>query len=130
MIIFSTFQYNCNFVNMCRNANKSRRVATTMNSFIIQDQWNLQSFIFRFIPLNILLLLYWCEVRNLWKSHFCMLFFVQLRNLVWATSKHDVYLMSNYSIMHWSSLSQNLTEILNFSGHVAPTEVLYLIITF
>ncbi|KAL4561050.1 hypothetical protein LXL04_033212 [Taraxacum kok-saghyz] len=46
----------------------------------------------------------------------------QLRNLVWATSKHDVYLMSNYSIMHWSSLSQNLTEILNFSGHVAPTE--------
>ncbi|XP_076917488.1 uncharacterized protein LOC143577579 [Bidens hawaiensis] len=30
--------------------------------------------------------------------------------------------MSNYSIMHWSSLSQNLTEILNFSGHVAPTE--------
>nr|GEW75699.1 hypothetical protein [Tanacetum cinerariifolium] len=46
----------------------------------------------------------------------------QLRNLVWATSKHDVYLMSNYSIMHWSSLSQNLNEILNFSGHVAPTE--------
>ncbi|XP_071690240.1 uncharacterized WD repeat-containing protein C2A9.03-like isoform X2 [Rutidosis leptorrhynchoides] len=46
----------------------------------------------------------------------------QLRNLVWATSKHDVYLMSNYSIMHWSSLCQNLTEILNFSGHVAPTE--------
>ncbi|KAJ0623826.1 putative transcription factor WD40-like family [Helianthus annuus] len=46
----------------------------------------------------------------------------QLRNLVWATSKHDVYLMSNYSIMHWSSLSHNLTEILNFSGHVAPTE--------
>ncbi|GJR58600.1 uncharacterized WD repeat-containing protein-like protein isoform X1 [Tanacetum coccineum] len=46
----------------------------------------------------------------------------QLRNLVWATSKHDVYLMSNYSIMHWSSLTQNLNEILNFSGHVAPTE--------
>ncbi|KAL8204660.1 hypothetical protein R6Q57_010283 [Mikania cordata] len=46
----------------------------------------------------------------------------QLRNLVWAASKHDVYLMSNFSIMHWSSLSQNLTEILNFSGHVAPTE--------
>lgn len=47
----------------------------------------------------------------------------QLRNLVWATSKHDVYLMSNYSVMHWSSLSGNLSEILNFSGHVAPTEV-------
>ncbi|XP_004492051.1 uncharacterized WD repeat-containing protein C2A9.03-like isoform X2 [Cicer arietinum] len=46
----------------------------------------------------------------------------QLRNLVWATSKHDVYLVSNYSIMHWSSLSGNLSEIINFAGHVAPTE--------
>ncbi|XP_052188995.1 uncharacterized WD repeat-containing protein C2A9.03-like isoform X1 [Diospyros lotus] len=46
----------------------------------------------------------------------------QLRNLVWATSKHDVYLMSNYSIMHWSSLSRNLSEVLNFSGHIAPAE--------
>ncbi|XP_042486212.1 uncharacterized WD repeat-containing protein C2A9.03-like [Macadamia integrifolia] len=46
----------------------------------------------------------------------------QLRNLVWATSKHDVYLMSNYSVIHWSSLSCNSSEVLNFSGHVAPTE--------
>ncbi|XP_015962455.1 uncharacterized WD repeat-containing protein C2A9.03 isoform X1 [Arachis duranensis] len=46
----------------------------------------------------------------------------QLRNLVWATSKHDVYLISNYSVMHWSSLSGNLSEILNFAGHVAPSE--------
>ncbi|KAJ0502708.1 hypothetical protein HanHA300_Chr11g0415991 [Helianthus annuus] len=46
----------------------------------------------------------------------------QLRNMVWATSKHDVYVVSNDSIIHWSSLSQNLTEILDFSGHVAPTE--------
>ncbi|XP_071723162.1 uncharacterized WD repeat-containing protein C2A9.03-like [Rutidosis leptorrhynchoides] len=46
----------------------------------------------------------------------------QLRNLIWATSKHDVYLMSNYSVMHWSSLSGNLSEVLNFAGHVAPTE--------
>ncbi|KAK8704773.1 hypothetical protein V6N13_048386 [Hibiscus sabdariffa] len=46
----------------------------------------------------------------------------QLRNLIWATSKHDVYLMSNYSVMHWSPLSCNLSEILNFAGHVAPTE--------
>ncbi|THF95900.1 hypothetical protein TEA_024408 [Camellia sinensis var. sinensis] len=48
----------------------------------------------------------------------------QLRNLVWATSKHDVYLMSNYSVMHWSSVSSNLSEVINFSGHVAPTECL------
>lgn len=46
----------------------------------------------------------------------------QLRNLIWATSKHDVYLLSNSSVMHWSSLTGNLSEILNFSGHVAPTE--------
>ena len=25
--------------------------------------------------------------------------------------------------MHWSSLSGNLSEVLNFAGHVAPTEV-------
>ncbi|WVZ04692.1 hypothetical protein V8G54_018038 [Vigna mungo] len=46
----------------------------------------------------------------------------QLRNLVWATSKHDVYLVSNYSVNHWSSLSGTLSEIINFAGHVAPTE--------
>ncbi|KAF5178191.1 Transducin/WD40 repeat-like superfamily protein [Thalictrum thalictroides] len=46
----------------------------------------------------------------------------QLRNLVWATSKHDAYLMSHYSAMHWSSLSCNLTEVINFQGHVAPSE--------
>ncbi|XP_057793219.1 uncharacterized protein LOC131009830 [Salvia miltiorrhiza] len=46
----------------------------------------------------------------------------QLRNLVWSTSKHDVYLMSHYSIIHWSSLSSKKTEVLNVSGHVAPAE--------
>ncbi|XP_055813749.1 uncharacterized WD repeat-containing protein C2A9.03-like isoform X1 [Solanum dulcamara] len=46
----------------------------------------------------------------------------QLRNLVWATSKHDVYLISNYSLMHWSSISNNLSEVLDFSGHIAPSE--------
>ncbi|KAI5653235.1 hypothetical protein M9H77_30422 [Catharanthus roseus] len=46
----------------------------------------------------------------------------QLRNLVWSTSKHDVYIMSNNSILHWSSLFHNLSEVLNFSGHITPTE--------
>ncbi|KAL3329478.1 hypothetical protein AABB24_036524 [Solanum stoloniferum] len=46
----------------------------------------------------------------------------QLRNLVWATSKHDVYLISNDSLMHWSSISRNLSEVLNFSGRIVPTE--------
>uniref|UniRef100_A0A803NAS8 Transducin/WD40 repeat-like superfamily protein n=1 Tax=Chenopodium quinoa TaxID=63459 RepID=A0A803NAS8_CHEQI len=46
----------------------------------------------------------------------------KLRNLVWATSKHDVYLMSNSCIVHWSSLARCKSEVLNVSGHVAPTE--------
>ncbi|XP_058219036.1 uncharacterized WD repeat-containing protein C2A9.03-like [Rhododendron vialii] len=46
----------------------------------------------------------------------------QLRNLVWATSKHDVYLMSHFSVTHWSALTCNKTEVLNVSGHVAPHE--------
>ncbi|XP_059282259.1 uncharacterized WD repeat-containing protein C2A9.03 [Lycium ferocissimum] len=46
----------------------------------------------------------------------------QLRNLVWATSKHDVYLMSHFSVIHWSSLTSTRTEVLNVSGHVAPRE--------
>ncbi|KAE8677251.1 actin-related protein 8-like [Hibiscus syriacus] len=47
----------------------------------------------------------------------------QLRNLVWATSKHDVYLMSHFSVIHWSSLKHKKREILNVSGHVAPSEL-------
>ncbi|XP_051214550.1 uncharacterized WD repeat-containing protein C2A9.03 isoform X2 [Lolium perenne] len=46
----------------------------------------------------------------------------QLRNLLWATSKHDVYVMQNYSVMHWSSLLQSGKEVLNVAGQVAPTQ--------
>lgn len=46
----------------------------------------------------------------------------QLRNLVWATSKHDVYFMTNFSVIHWSSLTSTKFEVLNVSGHVAPSE--------
>ncbi|GAU44632.1 hypothetical protein TSUD_379110 [Trifolium subterraneum] len=46
----------------------------------------------------------------------------QLRNLVWSTSKHDVYLVVHYSIVHWSSLCSKRSEVLNVSGHVAPCE--------
>ncbi|KQK18508.1 uncharacterized WD repeat-containing protein C2A9.03 [Brachypodium distachyon] len=46
----------------------------------------------------------------------------QLRNLVWATSKHDAYLMSHYSVLHWSALTGVDTEIMNVRGHVAPSE--------
>ncbi|OWM85681.1 hypothetical protein CDL15_Pgr029104 [Punica granatum] len=46
----------------------------------------------------------------------------QLRNLVWSTTKHDVYLMSNFSIIHWSSLTCKKTEVLDVYRHVAPCE--------
>nr|ACF22727.1 WD-40 repeat family [Brachypodium distachyon] len=46
----------------------------------------------------------------------------KLRNLLWATSKHDVYVMQNYSVMHWSSLLRRGKEVLNVAGQVAPTQ--------
>ncbi|XP_020250587.1 uncharacterized WD repeat-containing protein C2A9.03-like isoform X2 [Asparagus officinalis] len=46
----------------------------------------------------------------------------QLRNLLWATSKHDVYMMENYSVMHWSSLLRRGKEVLNVSGKIVPTQ--------
>ncbi len=54
------------------------------------------------------------------------LFAIQLRNLVWATSKHDVYLMHNFSVMHWSSMSHEATEVLNLAGPVTACEVLFI----
>ncbi|KAK6938173.1 WD40 repeat [Dillenia turbinata] len=47
--------------------------------------------------------------------------FCRLRNLLWATSKHDVYLMQNYSLMHWSSLLRRAKELLNVAKPVNPT---------
>lgn len=41
----------------------------------------------------------------------------QLRNLVWATSKHDIYIMHNCAINHWSPLTQRLTQVLNLHGN-------------
>ncbi|TVU46793.1 hypothetical protein EJB05_06356, partial [Eragrostis curvula] len=46
----------------------------------------------------------------------------QLRNLLSATSKHDVYMVQNYSVMHWSPLLQRGKEVLNVAGPLVPTE--------
>ncbi|GMH00127.1 hypothetical protein Nepgr_001966 [Nepenthes gracilis] len=43
-----------------------------------------------------------------------------LRNLLWATSKHDVYLMQNYSVMHWSALQKRSKEVLNVAKPFDP----------
>ncbi|KAH1110792.1 hypothetical protein GLYMA_04G104200v4 [Glycine max] len=45
----------------------------------------------------------------------------QLRNLLWATSKHDVYFMQNYSVMHWSALLRRGKEVLNVAKPIIPT---------
>ncbi|XP_051118061.1 uncharacterized WD repeat-containing protein C2A9.03-like isoform X3 [Andrographis paniculata] len=44
-----------------------------------------------------------------------------LRNLLWATSKHDVYLMQNYSVMHWSPLLKRGKEVLNVAKPIVPS---------
>jgi hypothetical protein len=58
------------------------------------------------------------------------LFAIQLRNLVWATSKHDVYLMHNFSVMHWSPMTRKGTEVLNLAGPVVPASEVQLISLF
>mmetsp|Transcript_11441 Transcript_11441/g.34382 ORF Transcript_11441/g.34382 Transcript_11441/m.34382 type:complete len:443 (+) Transcript_11441:236-1564(+) len=42
----------------------------------------------------------------------------QLRNLVWATSSHDVYVMLDSAINHWNPLSRKLTRVMNLQGQV------------
>uniref|UniRef100_A0A8R7TEJ6 WD repeat-containing protein C2A9.03 n=1 Tax=Triticum urartu TaxID=4572 RepID=A0A8R7TEJ6_TRIUA len=49
-------------------------------------------------------------------------YYSELRNLVWATSKHDVYMAQNNSVMHWSSLLQRGTEVLRVAGQVVPKQ--------
>lgn len=57
-------------------------------------------------------------------THQWFVLLVQLRNLLWATSKHDVYLMQNYSVMHWSSLLTRGKEVLNVAKPIVPTLVI------
>ncbi|CAN0824406.1 Uncharacterized WD repeat-containing protein C2A9.03 [Linum grandiflorum] len=47
----------------------------------------------------------------------------QLRNLLWATSKHDVFLVGDYSVVHWSALARKGKEVLNVAKPVVPTVV-------
>jgi len=73
--------------------------------------------------LSISILSYMVLMRKCWEKPTCLVLCLQLRNLVWATSKHDVYFTSHYSIRHWSALSGANTELMNVEGHVAPREV-------
>ena len=73
--------------------------------------------------LVLVLLLYISSDALMFNSKLIELICVQLRNLVWATSKHDVYLISHFSVRHWSAVSSVDTEIMNVEGHIAPSEV-------
>lgn len=44
-----------------------------------------------------------------------------LRNLLWATSKNDVYLMQNHSVMHWSALCKKSQEVLNVAKPIVTS---------
>ena len=35
----------------------------------------------------------------------------QLRNLLWATSAHDVYVMLDSAVNHWNPLTRKLTKV-------------------
>ncbi|KAL6657562.1 hypothetical protein ACP70R_005342 [Stipagrostis hirtigluma subsp. patula] len=46
-----------------------------------------------------------------------------LRDLVWATSKHDVYMTQNCLVKHWSSLLQRENEVLNLENNVCAKQI-------
>ena len=46
----------------------------------------------------------------------------QLRHLLWATSKHDVYITNEACIMHWSTLTQTQTKVGDHSGLPWPAQ--------
>lgn len=46
----------------------------------------------------------------------CTIVHFQLRHLVWATSKHDVYMMHQNVVNHWNPITQRVTEVANLAG--------------
>ncbi|KAF2920300.1 hypothetical protein DAI22_08g199500 [Oryza sativa Japonica Group] len=46
----------------------------------------------------------------------------QLRNLVWATTRHDVYLLSQRSVLHWSPFASEKHKVIDLQGHITPSE--------
>lgn len=46
----------------------------------------------------------------------CSILHFQLRNLAWATSKHDVFVMHDASVVHWEAASKRKTQVMDLSG--------------
>lgn len=51
----------------------------------------------------------------------CSIVHFQLRNLAWATSKHDVHVMHDASVMHWDAATKRKTLVLDLSGSDTAT---------
>ncbi|KAI0564154.1 WD40 repeat containing protein [Gracilaria domingensis] len=46
----------------------------------------------------------------------CNIVHFQLRNLAWATSKHDVFVMHEGVVVHWDSCAKRKSKVLDLSG--------------
>ncbi|XP_022951511.1 uncharacterized WD repeat-containing protein C2A9.03-like isoform X2 [Cucurbita moschata] len=102
--------------NWKRNACKWRRGIIFMTSSSIRGLLNQPLFIFR-NAISAISAFKAVEVISEQLPGRCYM----LRNLLWATSKHDVYLMQNYSVMHWSPLLRRGKEVLNVAKQIVPT---------
>ncbi|ORX94122.1 WD40 repeat-like protein [Basidiobolus meristosporus CBS 931.73] len=51
----------------------------------------------------------------------CSITHFQLRNLLWATSKNDVYYTSHSGIEHWSPICRTSQSVLDFKEHSCAT---------
>eukprot|EP00177_Eucheuma_denticulatum_P001498 GFKZ01002683.1.p1 GENE.GFKZ01002683.1~~GFKZ01002683.1.p1 ORF type:complete len:696 (-),score=59.31 GFKZ01002683.1:912-2690(-) len=51
----------------------------------------------------------------------CTIVHFQLRNLAWATSKHDVFVMHDGTLVHWDAARKEKTRVLDLCG--GPTAV-------
>ncbi|PXF49937.1 putative WD repeat-containing protein [Gracilariopsis chorda] len=49
----------------------------------------------------------------------CNIVHFQLRNLAWATSKHDVFVMHDGVIVHWDACAKRKSKVLDLSGSTA-----------
>ena len=52
-------------------------------------------------------------------SRCCLCLPLQLRNLLWATSAHDLYVVHENRVQHWSGATRKTSTILDVSGGVA-----------
>ena len=46
----------------------------------------------------------------------CSIVHFQLRNLAWATSKHDVFVMHEGAVLHWDAAAKSKKQVLDLSG--------------